>query len=150
MAKYKTHIIWAIVVIVALAGGFFWGKASGAAARASGFSGAFNSSSTRGFVRTGSGAATAGAGAIGQITAIGSSSLTLQLANGNSEVVLYSASTPVMTETTVSPSALSVGTNVVVAGTTNSDGSVTATTIDIRPAGAAGGYGGGNGTSTGQ
>lgn len=148
MAKYKTHIIWVIVAIVALAGGFFWGKASGAASRTGGFAGSFSASSTRGFVRTGSGAATAGAA--GQITAITSSSLTVQLANGNSEVVFYSTSTPVMEETTVSPNALAVGTNVMVAGTTNSDGSVTATTIAVRPAGAAGGYGGGTGTGAGQ
>lgn len=146
MANYKTHIIWAVVVIVALAGGYFWGRANGAASRAAGYVGAF-SSSTRGFARTG--AAAGGAGALGQITAVTSSSLTLQLANGNSEVVFYSTSTQVTEQTTVSPNVLAAGTNVLVAGTSNSDGSVTATTIAVRPAGATGGYGGGSGTGTG-
>lgn len=144
MKKYKVHIIWVLVAIIALVGGFFWGKAGATASRSSGFAGTFSASSTRGFARTGGAAA---GGALGQITAITSSSLTVQLSNGNSEVVFYSTSTPVMEETTVSPNVLAVGTNVMVAGTQNSDGSVTATTIAVRPAGADGGYGGGSSAS---
>ena len=141
MKKYKTHIIWAIIAVVALGGGYFWGKAAAAAARTSGFAGAFNGSSTRAFARGGAGG-TGTALTAGQITAMDSSSITLQLANGNSEVVFYSTSTTVSEQTTVSPSTLTVGTNVMVGGTTNSDGSVTAQSIQVRPAGAGGGFGG--------
>jgi hypothetical protein len=138
MKKYLVHIIWLVVAIAALVGGFFWGKSSAAASRYAGFAGAGTlSSSTRGFARTGTGGAAGGGLATGQITAITSSSMTLQLANGNSEVVFYATSTPVTKEATVSPSVLSVGTNVMVGGTSNSDGSVTATTIAVRPAAAA-------------
>jgi phage baseplate assembly protein gpV len=132
MKKYKTHIIWLLVAIVALVGGFYWGRANGTASRGS-FAGAGTfSSSTRRFAGTG-GAASGGLAA-GQITAMDSSSITLQLANGNSEVVFYTSSTPVSEPTTVLPSTLKVGTNVMVTGTSNSDGSVTAQTIQVRGA----------------
>jgi len=146
MKKYRTHIIWLVIAIVALVGGFYWGNASVTLSKGS-FAGAGTfSSSTR---RLGGAGGTAGGGiAAGQIIATDSSSITLQLANGNSEVVFYSSSTPVSEPTTVSVSTLKVGTNVTVAGTSNSDGSVTAQTIQVRPAGAPGGYGGGAGAGT--
>ena len=146
MKKYLVHIVWLVIAIVALGGGFFWGKASGAATRAAAFAGAY-SSSTR---RTAGGAA-GGGFVTGQIAVIGSSSITLQLANGNSEVVFYSTSTPVSEPTMVLVNTLKVGTTVMVAGTSNSDGSLTAQTIQVRPAGTtSGGYGVGSGVSAGQ
>lgn len=146
MKKYLVHIVWLVIAIIALGGGFFWGKASGAASRAAGFAGAY-SSSTR---RTAAGAA--GGGLVtGAIATMGSSSITLQLANGNSEVVFYSTSTSVSEPTMVSVNALKVGTNVMVAGMSNSDGSLTAQTIQVRSAGTTGGgYGAGSGASAGQ
>ncbi|HEY5220810.1 MAG TPA: hypothetical protein VIJ29_01500 [Candidatus Paceibacterota bacterium] len=148
MKKYKVHIIWAIIAIAALGGGFFWGKAIVPARGSFAGAGTFGSSTRR---LAGAGGTAAGGLAVGQITTIGSSSITVQLANGNSEVVFYSSSTPVSVPTTVSVNTFKVGTNVMVAGTTNSDGSVTAQTIQVRPAGAAGGYGGGaTSTSSGQ
>ena len=136
MKKYKLHIVWAIVVVIALIGGFFWGKASVPAMTRGGFAGAGTfSSSTRS--RFGGGAG--GGLTVGQITAVSPESITLQLANGNSEVVLYSSSTAVTQPTAVSAANLAVGTNVMVAGTSNSDGSVTATTIQVRPTSTTGG-----------
>jgi hypothetical protein len=149
MKKYKTHIIWLLIAIVVGLGGFFYGKSTAAASR-SGFAGAgaFASSTRSRFAGAGG---TAGGGvAVGTITAMDSSSITLQLANGNSEVVFITTSTPVTEPTTVSPSTLAVGTNVMVAGTTNSDGSVTAQSIQVRPAGAAGGFGGSGSGGTGN
>jgi hypothetical protein len=145
MKKYLVHIVWLVIAIVALGGGFFWGKASGAATRTAGFAGAY-SSSTR---RTAGGAA--GGGLVtGQIATMDSSSITLQLANGNSEVVFYSTSTPVSEPTMVSVNTLKVGTTIMVGGTSNSDGSLTAQTIQVRAAGTSGGYGAGSGANTAQ
>ena len=151
MKKYKTHIVWAVVAAAALVGGFFYGKsmAVGAGSRSGFAAGAFSSSTRAGFAgRIGTGAGGAGGLTIGTITAMDSQSLTLQLPNGNSEVVFYSSSTSVSEPTIVSPSSLSSGTMVMVAGTQNSDGSVTAQTIQVRPAGA-GGAGRGIASSTG-
>jgi hypothetical protein len=133
MKEYKTHIIWGIVVVVALAGGFFWGKSIASTTRAglAGTAGGFSSSTRSRFAGAGG---TTGGFTTGQVAAISSSSLTLQLANGNSEVVFYSSSTLISEPMTVPVSDLSSGTNVMVAGTTNSDGSLTAQSIQVRTA----------------
>jgi hypothetical protein len=89
----------------------------------------------------------------GQITAIDSSSITLQLPNGNSQVIFYSSSTQVSEPTVVPASALKEGTNVVVAGTSSSDGSMAATTIQVRTGNSgapAGGFGGGAAPTPGK
>jgi hypothetical protein len=127
MKKYLVHILWLVVAIVVGVGGFFYGKST-AAVSPTGFAGAYGSSTRR--LAGGAG----GGFTSGQISAMDATSITLQLANGNSEVVFYSSSTPVSEPTIVSPSALKVGTNVMVGGTTNSDGSLTASTIQVRAA----------------
>ena len=149
MKKYTVHIVWLVIALIALGGGFYWGKmstTSGLRSAFAGGTGTYGSSTRRLTGTTGGGLVT------GQITAMDSSSVTLQLANGNSQVVFYSSSTPVSEPTTVSPSTLKVGTNVMVGGTSNSDGSLTAETIQVRTGNAAGGYGGGSGApaSSGQ
>ncbi|HVO28706.1 MAG TPA: hypothetical protein VMT81_01860 [Candidatus Paceibacterota bacterium] len=126
----KIHIIWAIIAVAALAGGFFWGKSVGSAAVASRAGGRFAlGSSTAGFA----GRAGAAGGLItGQVSAIDGDSITLQLANGNSEVVFYSSSTPVVMPQPASISSVTPGTDIIVTGTQNSDGSVTASGIQVR------------------
>lgn len=135
----KVHIIWAIVAVVALAGGFFWGKsmaASTAGTRGGTGRFAFGSSTAGGFA--GRGGAVAGGGfTAGQVTAVSSDSLTLQLANGNSENVFFSSSTQIIVPQPASISSVQPGTMVMIGGTQNSDGSVTASTIQVRNAGGA-------------
>jgi hypothetical protein len=125
--KYKVHIIWALIVVVALVGGVMYGKSTAGAGKS--LAGSF-SSSTRG-TYAGRGGAASGGLVTGTVASITGSSMTVQLANGNSEVVLYSSSTPVTEPTTVSVSKLTVGAMVMVGGSSNSDGSLTATTIQI-------------------
>lgn len=144
MKKYSTHIIWAVIVVIAFAGGWYYGKSmtpSGFGARAGTFA-----SSTRG---AGSRAGSGGGFASGQVTAKDAQSITLQLANGNSEVVFYSSSTSIIKPSSASMSDITPGTNVLVGGTQNSDGSVTAQTIQVRE-GNAPGPGGGMGGGSGQ
>ena len=128
MKKYSVHIIWAVVVIAAFAGGMYYGKSAvpaGFAGRVGG-PGDF-ASSTRG------GRGGAGGGFVaGQIVSKDAQSLTVQLANGNSEVVFYSSSTAVIKPTPASVNDLTTGTNVMIGGTQNSDGSLTAQSIQVR------------------
>ena len=130
MKKYNVHIIWGIMVIVAVIGGYLFGKSSVASSRSGALSANGFSSSTRSrFPGVGG---NGGGFASGQISAVDSQSLTLQLANGNSEVVFYSSSTSVTEPTNVSISALKTGADVMIGGTTNSDGSLTAQSIQVR------------------
>jgi hypothetical protein len=134
MKKYKTSIIWVIVVVVAFAGGWYIGQNTAPAAM--GRAG-YPSSTRGGFgARTGAG----GGFAAGTVTAIDSNSITLQLANGNSENVFYSSSTSVIEPQPASISAVKLGVNVMVGGATDSAGNLTASSIQIRngngPAGA--------------
>ena len=117
------HIIWVVVAIVAFGGGFLWGRVS-VPARTAGFAGA------RGL---GGGRNGAGGGFVaGTIEANDGTSLTVQLPNGNSENVFYSSSTQIIKPSPAVTSDLKPGTMVMVGGTTNSDGSVTAQSIQIR------------------
>ncbi len=156
MKKYTVHIVWLIVAVVALVGGYFYGKSTasaGAAGRFAGRTGAF-ASSTAGFAGRGGGA---GGGFVsGQILSLSGDSMTIQLANGNSQVIFYSSSTSVIKPEPAPVSSLAPGTMVMIGGTTNSDGSLTAQSIQVRTAGTGGpgGFGGGSGapasTTTGQ
>ncbi|HVM76915.1 MAG TPA: DUF5666 domain-containing protein [Candidatus Paceibacterota bacterium] len=138
--------IWVAVIAVACAGVFFYvgmvyGKSlTGSSAGAGGRNFAFGSSTTRAFGR---GGANGGGGAMGQIISVNGNSMTLQLANGNSQVVFYATSTPVIEPTSVPAAALKNGMQVVVTGSENSDGSLTAQGIQIRPPGFFGGAGNG-------
>ena len=72
----------------------------------------------------------------GSIISEDSTSITLQLAgNAGSKIIFYSGYNSNWKMASGTASDLSTGTNVSVTGTTNSDGSVTAQSIQIRPAG---------------
>ena len=76
--------------------------------------------------------------------------MTVKLSNGSTKIVFFSASTSVSETKDVSSTALAVGNNVTVIGTTNTDGSITATRIQLGtvPFGnGAGGVPGQTGTS---
>jgi hypothetical protein len=86
------------------------------------------------FARSGA----AGAGLLsGTVAAEDSSSITLDTKDGSSHVVLVSPSTTVQKSTSGTMSDVTTGSTVVVMGTTNADGSVSATSIQLRPAMAA-------------
>jgi hypothetical protein len=139
MAKYKVHIIWAVIVIIALVGGIFYGKGTAASKAGTGSSASVARS---GYARTGG----AGGFVSGQIISVSSSSLIVSLANGNSQVVFYSGSTQVMKPTAVPADTLMAGTRVMIGGTPNSDGSLTAQSIQVQTGSGFGGSGNASGT----
>ncbi len=85
-----------------------------------------------GFAR---GGAAGGGAATGQIVTSDSTSMTIQLANSSStQLVLLGNSTTIAKTVAGSSADLTPGTNVIVVGQANSDGSITAQSVQIRPA----------------
>jgi hypothetical protein len=129
----KNKII-AIVVLIVVAGGAFYfgvqnGKSSATAAAT-----AARSAFTRG--TGGAAGARAGGGAVtGQVVSVSANSLSISLPAGGSQNIFFTPATPVTKTVSGSVADLTVGTNIVVTGTANSDGSESATSIQIRPAG---------------
>lgn len=123
-------IVWVIVLVLVGSGAFYGGMqyakstASGArGARAGMFT---NVQGARGGPR--------GSGFVGgQVVSKDSGSLTIKLQNGNSVIVLFGTSTPVSKSVSGVVGDIAVGSDVIITGTTNSDGSETAQSIQIRP-----------------
>jgi hypothetical protein len=136
MMQNKNLIITGIVaLVVGLGVGYFGAHVFAASAKTpSEARGAFAATGTGGFTRAG-GATTAGGLLMGTVASVGSGSITLNTRDGSSHVVLTTPSTTVSKSVTGSLSDIAVGSTVEVTGTTNSDGSVSATVIQLRPAG---------------
>src|SRR5690349_20843509 len=70
---------------------------------------------------------------VGQIISQDATSVTVKLMDGSSKIVLYSGKTSINKQATGTASDLKTGETVAAFGTQNSDGSVTATNIQLNP-----------------
>jgi len=71
----------------------------------------------------------------GTVTSQDSGSITLNTRDGSSRIVLITPVTSFLKSVNGVASDISIDTTVIVSGTTNSDGSITAQSVQIRPAG---------------
>lgn len=74
-----------------------------------------------------------GNGAIGTILSVDANSITVKLNDGSSKIVLLTGTTSINKAATAAASDLTVGETVSAFGTTNTDGSITATNVQINP-----------------
>lgn len=142
MKKILPVIIVAVIIIGA--GAFYGGlKFADAKKPAAGQFGEFQAQRGQGAGAGGVNLAMAGRKSVGQgggqmsgeILSIDDKSVTIKLNDGGSKIAFFSTSTEVSKYTAGSISDLVAGTNVMVLGKANADGSVIAQTIQIRPAG---------------
>lgn len=69
----------------------------------------------------------------GEVVSLDKNSMTVKLPNGNSEIVVFGPSTQFAQSSTASASDVKTGSTVMAVGTQNSDGSVTASDVQINP-----------------
>ena len=151
MKRWLIPVI-AVVVVAVGVGAFFGGKAAGggtpsaaeamkvvsnltaaqrqALAQSSGGTGTATGAPTGGFTGTG------GNMTSGSIVSSDANSMTIKLTSGSTKIVLFSDSTTISVSKTGSASDLTAGQEVRVSGTTNSDGSITASNIQCGTAAA--------------
>ncbi|MFM2330998.1 MAG: hypothetical protein RLZZ26_505 [Candidatus Parcubacteria bacterium] len=82
----------------------------------------------------GAGGANGGGFLSGTVAAEDATSITLNTRDGSSHVVLVTPSTSVSKSVAGALTDVSIGSNIMVSGTSNSDGSVSAANIQLRPA----------------
>jgi len=89
----------------------------------------------------GAGRGTAGGFVTGEVLMKDANTITVKMRDGGSKIIFFSSSTTMGKMAVGSIDDLTQGTQVVVNGTTNQDGSVSATMVQIRPEGEAVGFG---------
>lgn len=131
--KNKNLIITIILVIVVGAGAFYGGMRYGQTRRLGNFA---QFAGGRNGNPNGQRNGTANVNfrpVSGTILSTGDSSLTVKMSDGSSKIIILSDQTVVNKTATASKTDIKQGDTVAVIGQTNSDGSVTAQTIDLNP-----------------
>lgn len=148
MKKLSIQTPVLIAVAVVIMGGSFYGGMAYAKTSTKGSASSFRQGMPNGITgRQGAvGARMGGAGGFttGEVVSKNANGFTVKLRDGGSKIVITASSTAIGKMTQGSMDDVTDGTSVVVSGTSNSDGSITATTVQIRPAGEIGmpGFGG--------
>lgn len=129
----KTLIISAFLIVIALGGGFLAGTAyqkGKAVVRNAMYSFGQSGQARDSFGRpTGQNFRPVR----GEVMSLDKNSITVKLPNGNSEIVIFGPSTQFAQVSTASASDVKTGNTVMVVGVHNSDGSVTASDVQINP-----------------
>ena len=134
--KNKHFTFTIILLVVALISGFFAGSYyKGTQTTPSTNIASFARGTTGSSTRSRAGGFGAGGGTTGDIISKDNQSITIALPSGGSQIIFVNPNTSISKSVSGNLLDLSTGTAVVVNGTTNSDGSsMTANSINIRPA----------------
>jgi hypothetical protein len=136
MNKWQMWTVAAVVVVAVGVGCLFGGKAWGESGSST-FDGQFPGNGTAMGRGDGSmpfgapGGRNGGNMVTGSIIAVDADSITVQTTDGSTKIVFVGSSATISLATAGSTSDLKIGENVVVSGTTNDDGTVTATSIRL-------------------
>lgn len=128
-------IIGAAVLVLVIAGGSFYGGMDYAKSKQPVRSGNFTGQFGAGVAGANRVGTRTGGFTAGQILSKDATSITIKMQDGSTKIVLIGSSTQVMKTAAGSANDLATGTDVTLTGSTNSDGSITAQSVQIRPAG---------------
>lgn len=136
--KNAKVIVPIILVLVGLGAGFFGGyqyRNYRLTQSRGNFAAGANGAAFQRFTgtRTGAGAGSRGGAITGSILSVDTNSMTVKMSDGSTKIVIFGGSTTYSNTASASQSDLKTGSNVMVFGSTNSDGSVTATNVQINP-----------------
>jgi|SRR5579885_3004045 len=132
----NNKILVVIIVIIVAAGGFFAGMQYQKMQRQSFMGGKGGAVFQQRFGGAGFGGQNANIQAVrGQILNAGNGTMTIKMNDGSTKLVVLSGSTKITKAATASQSDLKTGQTVMVVGSSNSDGSVTAQSVQLNPVG---------------
>lgn len=129
----KNNIVWIILIVVVGAGAFFGGMKYQQSKRTSQFAGANGIQGRAQGQRQGVGNRIGFQPVNGDIISSDAQSITVKLADGSSKIVLFSDKTQINKAAIATKTDLVTGEKVAVFGTNNTDGSVTAQSIQLNP-----------------
>ena len=128
-------IIEVIVIVLVVAGLSFLGGMKYANSKSP--VNQFTNRAQNGTTRTGTGTEMRGGAnggfVSGQVLSMDAKSMTIKLNSGGSKIVFYSPTTTIEKTVSGTPTDVAVDKQVTIVGTTNSDGSINATSIQLRP-----------------
>lgn len=130
--KTKLLIGGVLIAIVFFGVGMAYGKHTSIKARTAQMGDMSQRGSFGGMMRT---SANAGGFVGGTVLSKTDATITVQNQNGGSKIILVSPATVVSKSAQGSIDDVTVGSSIIATGTTNSDGSITAQTLQLRPAG---------------
>lgn len=129
----KNTIIITVVLVIIVGAGAFWGGTKYQQSRQASVARQF-AGGQGGRMGQGQGNRTVGLRPVdGEIISSDASSITVKLADGSSKIVILSDNTQISQSSTAGKSDLKVGEKVAVFGQQNSDGSITAQTVQLNP-----------------
>jgi len=132
----KIFAVVTVVVLLIVAGGAFYGGTVYGKSHPVMRQGAIKNGEIRPNIRSGAGMPNGANFISGDIISKDANSITLKmLSNEGSKIIFYSNTTQISKMASGTTNDLATGVSVSVTGTTNSDGSVTAKSIQIRPTG---------------
>ncbi|MFH1171281.1 MAG: hypothetical protein V1778_01955 [bacterium] len=139
MKKTSGIVLSVILVLLAAGGGFYGGMRyqKSKSPTLPSFAGRFNgqpgtgNGSTNGSRRFGEG--NGGSVVRGTLSQVSGNTATVKLSDGSSKIVIIGSNATITKSDTATASDLTDGQTVMIIGTTNSDGSVTATDVQLNP-----------------
>ena len=130
-ALEKKHMmIWGAITIVLMGGSFYFGTSHGKTVEQATM---MQARSGMGGGMSGRNRFGGGGNVIGDVLSKDATSITVKTRDGSSKIVIYTGSTQILKTTAGAIDDVAVGSTVMVQGTQNTDGSVTATSVAIRP-----------------